>query len=156
MRSNRLFDYPAYTLCVLVTMLVSGCSSREFPVRPVSGMVVCDGQPVTKGTVTFTPLGAGKGLETGKPAAGALSTDGSFKLSTFDRFDGAIVGKHRVEFTGSEGETNDDAGEGEDEAPTTKPARNKSSQACVLAQELIVEVKSSGENIFKIELTKKK
>jgi hypothetical protein len=145
------------TPVVLLAALLSGCSSGDFPVRPVSGTVVCDGQAVTKGTITFTPLGEGKSLETGKPASAAIAQDGSFKLSTYDRFDGAIVGKHRVEFTGSEGEEDDDTANGDDQAPTAKkPARTQSTPACALDKELIVEVKSSGENVFKIELTKKK
>jgi hypothetical protein len=155
MLTPKLSDCSKTAMVFSIAVCLTGCGSGEFPVRPVSGTVVCDGQPVTKGSVTFTPLGDGKTAETGKPAAAEIAQDGSFKLSTFDLFDGAIVGKHRVEYTGSEGEEEDDSGEGDDEAPAKK-ARAKSAAACGLDKELIVEVKSSGENVFKIELTKKK
>jgi hypothetical protein len=133
---------------------LAGCGNTKFPVRPASGTVVCAGQPVARGSITFTPIGEVGALETGKSASAALAQDGSFKLSTFGQFDGAIVGKHRVEFTGSEGQDEDETEEGDD-APAARP-KAKPNQDCVLDKELILEVKSSGENVFKIELTKKK
>ncbi len=133
---------------------ILGCRSNQFPVAAVSGTVICDGEPVSSGSITFTPIGEPGALETGKAATGALAQDGSFKLSTFDRFDGAIIGKHRVEFNGNDGDSEDKPTEG-DEKPTAKP-KTRTSQGCILAQELILEVKASGENVFKIELTKSK
>lgn len=134
--------------------MIAGCGSDKFPVRVVSGTVVCDGQPVTRGSITFSPVGVAGASETGKTASAALAKDGSFKLSTFGQFDGAIVGKHRVEFTGSDGNDEDESEEG-DRASTPAP-KKKPNQDCVLAQELILEVKASGENVFRIELTKSK
>ena len=93
-------------------------------------------------------------METGKSASAALAQDGTFKLSTFGKFDGAIVGKHRVEFTGNDGEDAEESEEGDDK-PAAKP-KAQANQGCRLAQELIVEVKASGENVFKVELTKAK
>jgi hypothetical protein len=142
-----------FALSLLAISAFTGCGSK-FPVRAVSGTVVCDGQPVTQGSITFSPIGEEGALESGKSATAALAGDGTFKLSTFGKFDGAIVGKHRVEFAGSEGEDQDET-ESNDDGPAARPKTNPS-QACGLAQELILEVKSSGENVFKIELTKQK
>lgn len=157
MLSRNLLVGTALFVSCFATVFLTGCGGGKFPVRPASGTVVCDGQPVSQGSVTFTPLGEGKGLETGKPASAALAADGSFKLSTFDRFDGAIIGKHRVEYTGSEGEEEDDTGgESDEQSSRAKPSPSKSTQGCVLKGELIVEVQASGDNVFKIELTKRR
>lgn len=157
MLARNLLVGTVFFVCCLATTFLTGCGGGKFPVRPASGTVVCDGQPVSNGSVTFTPIGEGQGLETGKPASAALATDGTFKLSTFDRFDGAIIGKHRVVYTGSEGEEEDDAGgEDEEQSSRAKPSPAKSTQGCVLQGELIVEVQASGDNVFKIELTKRR
>ncbi len=87
------------------------CGPSGFPVAPVTGKVLCKGQPVSSGTITFVPIGKPGSKETGKPASGMLKSDGTFSLSTYGRFDGAIVGEHDVQFTSSEGE------ESEAEAP---------------------------------------
>jgi hypothetical protein len=57
---------------------------------PVKGTVTYKGKPLTKGTVTFEPEGAGK------EATGAIQPDGTFVLTTYTKDDGAVVGKHRV------------------------------------------------------------
>jgi len=68
-------------------------------------------------------------LETGKPAAGFTDPDGNFVLSTFKKYDGALVGPHAVQVS----------------LDDTKPARCKKSKA------LTVEVKP-GSNDFTIEM----
>ena len=49
-----------------------------------------DGKPLADAAVLFMPV------EGGVPARGSTAADGSFSLSTFDRDDGALIGRHRV------------------------------------------------------------
>jgi len=75
--------------CVIVA---AGCSDGRPTRVPVSGQVLIDGQPLTRGTVKFVP-------ENGRPSAGKIGEDGSFKLTCYDGDDGALMGKHRVQVT---------------------------------------------------------
>jgi hypothetical protein len=83
---------------VLTALVLTGCGGTD-PNRPplakVRGKVTYNGQPVTKGSVIFTP-DLGKGGQTGQVAVGQLESDGSFTLTTFDTGDGAILGQHIV------------------------------------------------------------
>ena len=60
---------------------------------PVSGTVTYKGKPLTKGTVVFEP-------DAGRPAHGAIQSDGRYTLSTFKEGDGAVEGAHRVSISG--------------------------------------------------------
>lgn len=62
---------------------------------PVSGQVLIDGNPLTKGYVRFVPTG-------GRSSTGNLDADGRFTLGCFEAGDGALVGTHRVEVSGQE------------------------------------------------------
>jgi hypothetical protein len=53
-----------------------------------------DGQPLTEGNIKFVP-------EVGRPSAGEVQADGSFKLTCYDGNDGALPGKHRVQISAS-------------------------------------------------------
>jgi hypothetical protein len=95
--------------CTLVAALViafslAGCGSSAG--RPklgkVSGKVTYKGQPVTAGTVTFTPI-TGKGGESGDIASGQIESDGSYTLTTFDTGDGAVLGQHAATVVMREG-----------------------------------------------------
>ncbi|RUL87574.1 hypothetical protein [Tautonia sociabilis] len=88
----------AFAIAVaLAAATVSGCGGD--PTKPklgrVSGSVTYNGAPVTKGVVTFVPSG-GAGAQTGQPATGEIGSDGSFRLTTFESGDGAVVGDHVV------------------------------------------------------------
>lgn len=72
----------------LLVMLAAGCAEKS-PVAPVSGKVLYNGAPLPYGNVTFQPAA-------GQPAGGAIEADGSFRLSTFREYDGAMVGAHKV------------------------------------------------------------
>ena len=149
------------SMAIVMSLVVAGCGDGRYTVVPAQGKVVCNGQPVTAGSVTFIPLGEGNDPEPGKPASASLSADGTFKLTTNDRFDGAIVGKHNVRFFGPEGEEEDDTvsvEEGSDAERARNAARDKrlkaqAQSACVQNGEITVEVKASGENNFTIELS---
>jgi hypothetical protein len=144
---------------IALPLLLSACGDGRFPVKPAKGKVVCNGKAVTSGSVTFTPVGAPGSLETGKPASGALGPDGTFQLTTNDRFDGAIVGKHSVRYFGSEGEdeeTSSSEGSADEKAKNAEKIRQRkmdAQNACVQKGEMIVEVKADGENDFTIELS---
>ncbi len=115
---------------------------------------MCNGQPVTGGTVALIPLGEGGG-EAGRPARGTVGPDGTFVLTTYDPSDGAAVGKHRVEYAGPEDEEEEEE-EGGELAPDAEPAPRRQAQQkpqYVLAAEMIVEVKDDGENDFTIEVS---
>lgn len=80
-----------------VAWLCTGCDNHPRLV-PVGGNVTIDGQPLTKGFVRFIP-------ETGRAASGELDSQGRFQLSTFEDFDGALLGRHRVEIIAVENPT---------------------------------------------------
>lgn len=141
-------------IAVVALVCSSGCGGDKFPVRPAKGKVVSNGKPVTVGSVTFTPIDS-TALEAGKPASGTVGSDGTFTLSTFDRFDGAIVGKHRVQYSGAEegGEEESEVETRADGEPVNKAAAKRPQQPPVVQKgEIIVEVTSSGPNDFTIEL----
>lgn len=72
---------------------VAGCSDN-LPTYPVAGKVVFkDGSPVHVGTVEF------KSLEKKIQARGTIEVDGSFKLTTYEPDDGAVLGKHQCVVT---------------------------------------------------------
>jgi hypothetical protein len=70
---------------------LSGCSDKP-AVAPVSGQVTYNGKPLPYGSVGFQPA-------QGQPSGAAIQPDGSFRLSTFAEFDGAIIGSHKVKVT---------------------------------------------------------
>jgi hypothetical protein len=73
---------------------LSGCGGPTM--APVKGRVMFNGKPVREAQVTFSPAGAEGQKETGKPATGFTDENGQFELSTFAKYDGAIVGRHNV------------------------------------------------------------
>jgi hypothetical protein len=78
-------------LLLAVAMLIAGCSTSNNPkTYPVTGKVTYRGQPVTSGMVLLTPEGSGHA------ATGNLDKDGSFRLTTFQKDDGAVPGKYQV------------------------------------------------------------
>jgi hypothetical protein len=81
---------------ILALLACAGCSKSEFDVAPVSGTVMIDGKPFTQGKVMFAPIATGEAREAGRGAFGLLGPDGSFKLTTYDPDDGAVVGEHWV------------------------------------------------------------
>ena len=68
---------------------LTGCDNRPTRV-PVSGIVLIDGQPLTRGNIKFVP-------ENGRPSAGSIGDDGRFTLTCYDGNDGALLGTHRVQ-----------------------------------------------------------
>ena len=78
---------------LFVSLTAVGCGSTNTdlpPTAPVTGKVTYQGQPVSNGLVTFHPANGSK------PASGQTGKNGEFTLSTFEREDGAVFGKHKV------------------------------------------------------------
>jgi hypothetical protein len=75
-----------------ITILTSGCSSNGGPVS-VRGKVLLDDIPVEGATVTLMPI------EQGRPAAGLTDPNGVFRLTTFERDDGALPGTYKIVVT---------------------------------------------------------
>lgn len=81
--------------CLLAIMTSVGCQQKKDnrqPVVSIEGKVLYQGKPLQFGEVVFYP-------DRGPPARGNIGSDGTFRLSTYGRNDGAMVGKHRVEIT---------------------------------------------------------
>jgi len=80
---------------LLGLLVVSGCSGSPEPTYPVEGTVSLDGKPMTRGTVLFEPVAAGTDGKV-HSARAAIAGDGSYRLSTFGEYDGAVAGRHRA------------------------------------------------------------
>ena len=77
-------------LVALLGLVLSGCGGRG--TAPVQGVVTLDGTPVAGATVLFMP----DGQDGSRPASGFTSSDGTFRLTTYQADDGALPGKYRV------------------------------------------------------------
>ncbi|MDY0168420.1 MAG: hypothetical protein RBS80_17860 [Thermoguttaceae bacterium] len=91
---NRFLDerrspFPWVGTVLLVTLAIAGCGGDQLSTAPVQGKVLYQGKPLQFGAVTFQPAA-------GPPASGAIQSDGTFRLSTYGRNDGAILGTHKV------------------------------------------------------------
>jgi hypothetical protein len=129
-----------------VALLVAGCSEGGKPTAPVSGKVTLDGEAVTSGVLTFSPVASG--AEAGKGASGVIQSDGSYTLTTYAAGDGAVIGTHRVLYTASGGASSEedtasaDASDSEhDEGPPASP------YAGLTPKVSEVEVKAGGNEI---------
>lgn len=76
----------------MILAAAGGCSETgaRRPVVEVTGRVFLEDQPLEFGQVVFQPISGGQ------PAIGRLSPDGSFVLGTYEKADGAAVGRHQV------------------------------------------------------------
>ena len=80
-------------LMVFILGILAGCGDDDLGQRyRVSGRVIRQGQPLTKGTVNFMPVDLAKS----RAASGEIQSDGSYTLTTKDPGDGALPGDYRV------------------------------------------------------------
>ena len=82
-----------FALGILVAaglMTSSGCGPKRPPTATVGGRVTYLGKPVPEGRIMFYPD------DGRRPAMGVINSDGSYRLTTFDSKDGALLGRHRV------------------------------------------------------------
>ena len=85
-------------LVIVTSAIGCGGGSDNPAVGTVSGKITHNGQSVTSGIVQFTPGQSGGKGPAGKPASGNVGADGTFKLSTYGNGDGAVIGKHKVNY----------------------------------------------------------
>ena len=99
--SSRTWKSIGQCLLALIALAVSGCGgeSDNLATGSVSGKVIHNGQPVNGGVVQFTPVPSGGKGPVGKPASGGVGADGTFKLSTYGNGDGAVIGKHKLNYS---------------------------------------------------------
>lgn len=138
-----------WSVVALVLATSFGCSGSHADLAPVSGVVRLDGNPVTSGRVTFWP-------ESGRNASGAIHSDGTFVLGTYDDGDGASVGLHRIAITG--------VGQGAPQRPNfdtdataqrPKPGDFPAKYTSPEASGLSYEVKADAENHVELNLKSK-
>jgi len=81
-------------LAALAVLPLVGCGGGDQMVS-VSGTITWQGMPIAQGTVAFMPL---ERVEDGpsRMATGRIESDGTYRLSTFGHFDGAMPGQYRV------------------------------------------------------------
>lgn len=78
-------------VALLFGLFATGCGSGGPTMGRVSGTVKVDGQPLTKGTVTFIAT------DSQRPnATGTISSSGTYTLQTTEPGDGAVVGAYKV------------------------------------------------------------
>ncbi|MGC1276037.1 MAG: hypothetical protein WBC44_20220 [Planctomycetaceae bacterium] len=154
-----VLNAPRFLVVACLTGVLAGCENSDFDVATTSGTVVCNGETVTMGTVTFTPVGEGDLL--GKPAIGILGPDGRFVLSTYGDGDGAVVGKHRVNYLAPEAFAEEEEPVDENSAEAAERSAQRIAKAsaiqklasCSLNEELILDVVAGQENDFTIVLS---
>jgi hypothetical protein len=77
----------------VAAFVAAGCGGGADSPSPVRGTVYLDGQPATElagGTVTFNSE------ELHRSASGEIQPDGTYRLSSLKKDDGAIPGKYQV------------------------------------------------------------
>ena len=79
----------------LLTAFAVGCGDGRPTRVPVSGKVLIDGAPLTRGALRFKP-------SDGRVATGAIGADGKFELMTYEPGDGVVTGMHTVTVHASE------------------------------------------------------
>ena len=149
-------------LAVSISLAIGGCGGKKFETAPTQGTVTFNGKKVTGGTITLSPVSGGPNDRyTGRAAIGTIQSDGSFVLTTYDKEDGAIIGKHQVSYSPPENEGGEDnEGGGEKENTISKAELKKRDRSQKFSQLEVAETSrtveiTAGDNTLKIELSKK-
>lgn len=79
----------AAALVAAGALTFAGCGPKRPETAQVSGRVTYQGKPVVEGRIMFQP-------EQGRPATASIAADGTYRLTTFEAGDGAVLGRHRV------------------------------------------------------------
>jgi hypothetical protein len=89
--NNLLLRRAPILMLLVLSSAVSGCGgSNRMKTAIVKGQVTYKGRPVPNGTVLFIPS------DQGPSATGELQKDGTYVLTTHQKGDGAVLGKHNV------------------------------------------------------------
>ena len=137
-RKVMVIAMKSWFVIVLAMLLVSaGCAEGDFSTAKVTGVVLCNGQPVEGAMVYFEPIRSGKNSAmVGKQGFSWTDASGRFDISTYKPGggDGAVIGKHRV-----------------------RVGRGKAQCDCAMNEEvdlMEVEVLSGTKNEFELVLNK--
>lgn len=85
-------DKIARLIILLNYVMLIGCSQTGLPgTIPIRGQVLYKGQPLREGDVLYNPVD-----KAGRRARGAIQPDGSFRLTTLEKHDGALPGEYRI------------------------------------------------------------
>ena len=87
-----MFSFKRLRFIPVLAGLASGCGGPPTAYLVHGTVVFPDGQPLTRGTVEFEPIGQKKTIT----ASGEIAADGTFQLGTYQPKDGAVAGEHRV------------------------------------------------------------
>lgn len=140
---NRLSHCHAQYWLMAILCLSLGCQ-RGFTIVPVKGVVRYHGKPLAFGSVKFQPVN-------GLAARGDIQADGSFRLTTFEPDDGAVVGNHQVRITCYASE------EGRSGGPSDEHTSGKSlipdRYLSFRTSGLTARVTRSGDNFFEFNLS---
>ena len=79
----------------LMAMGCGGADDERSPVAKVECTVTVNGQPLTKGSITFTPTAGTKG----RGSRGSITGGKAASLNCYKDGDGAIVGTHKVKIS---------------------------------------------------------
>jgi hypothetical protein len=90
----RIPSHPLASLFVLLTVVAAaGCGQEDQALAPVRGRVFFRGEPLSGGSIVFTPNPDKGG--SGPLARAEIAADGAYTLRSGDR-PGAVPGWHRV------------------------------------------------------------
>ena len=95
-------------ICLLVLMLLAGCSDSPEKTYPVQGVVTLDGKPLVGVCVLFESIERGKKSGRCYTARATIDAEGRYRLSTFGRYDGAVAGRHRAVVLADQSRMTDD------------------------------------------------
>jgi hypothetical protein len=95
-KSRPTTTWHLLTLSSVLLVGAIGCGDGRPTRVAVSGNVMIDGVPITRGSIKFVP-------EKGRPSSGDIGPDGRFTLTCYDGTDGALPGKHRVQVDANRG-----------------------------------------------------
>lgn len=133
---------------LLIVTSLTGCgAASDAPVlAKVTGTVMLDGKPLTRGSVQFLP-DSSKGTS-GRMALGEIGPDGDFTLTTTTTGDGAQVGFHKVSVTCVDAPPFDP----KNPVPTTVKWLIPEKYGSEHTSGLTAEVKEGEENIILLDL----
>jgi hypothetical protein len=83
----------------MLTTTLAGCGSGDRKTYRAGGRVVFqDGSPMPSGKIELSPMGKVNSASGKSPPnpAGVIENDGTFQLTTYKPFDGALPGRYRV------------------------------------------------------------